>query len=109
MAQQSELNRRIEAKQKCVICGTARDEHNGSGRVHAFTLIENDLREAKPERDSRPEPRQVIAVDIALRLALIDAGVIDAEQILAAERKLGLSAGMDVFRQPPTKAPASGE
>lgn len=106
---QTELSRRIEAKQKCAICGTARDEHKGSGRVHEFTLIENDLREAKPERDSRPETRQIIAVDIALRLALTEAGVIDAETILAAERKLGLSAGMDVSGQPATKAPAGGE
>lgn len=107
MAQQSELNRRIEAKQKCVICLVTREEHGD--KMHAFTLIENDLREKQPERASRPETRQIIAVDIALRLALTEAGVIDAETILAAERKLGLSAGMDVSGQPPTKAPAGGE
>lgn len=106
---QTELSRRIdEAKRnKCMVCGQGKDDH--ADKIHAFTTEPNDLREKQPERVSRPEPRQIIAVDIALRLALTEAGVIDAETILAAERKLGLSAGMDVSGQPATKAPAGGE
>lgn len=106
---QTELTRRLEEarRNKCAICGQHKDDH--AGKVHAFTTIENDLREAKPERDSRPEPRQIVAVDIALRLALVDAGVIDAEQIVAAERKLGLGSRLDVNGQPAEATPARGE
>ncbi len=106
---QSELSRRIdEAKRnKCMVCGQAKDDH--ADKMHVFTLIENDLREKQPERASRPEFRQALGVDIALRLALVEAGVIDAEQIVAAERKLGFGPRMDVLGQPAEATPASGE
>lgn len=107
---QSELARRVEEAKlaKCAICGQGKDDH--ADKMHAFTTLKNDLRDApKPERDSRPEFRQALGVDIALRLALVEAGVIDAEQIVAAERKLGFGPRMDVLGQPAEATPASGE
>lgn len=93
MAETTELQRRIdEALTACAICGKIRKDHEGL--IHAFTTTPHDLREKPAEKPAGSPPRQVIAVDIALRLALVDAGVLDAESIVAAEEKLGLSASV---------------
>lgn len=111
MAETSELSRRIEAAKahqaatrqetdadRCTVCGNFADEH--SQYRHAFTTAPNDLR----ERPTPPPPKRtlpsVLSTDIALRLALIDKGVLSADDILAAEKKLGLHSPLEELGQP---------
>lgn len=85
---------------RCTICGNFADDHPYR---HAFTTVQNDLRE-QTEQVKRPTPPTVISTDIALRLALIEKGVLTTDDILAAEQKLGLRAGVAESGQPPEAA-----
>lgn len=98
----SELSKRIN--EKCAICNLPRAEH--ADKMHAFTTTPNDLRERPTPEPQRPRPPAVVSTDVALRLALIEAGVVSAEQILAAEHKLGFYAAVDAVGQP-EEAPAN--
>lgn len=99
----NELNRRLS--EQCAVCGSTRAEHGD--RVHAFTTTKNDLRERPTPEPQRPRT-SVVSTDVALRLALIDSGVLDAKQILAAEHKLGFYADVDAVGQQAEEATKGG-
>lgn len=88
---------------RCTICGNFADDHPYR---HAFTTVQNDLRE-RTEEVKRPTPPSVVSVDVALRLALIEKGVLTTDDLLAAEQKLGLRPGMVKPGQPAEAAEGS--
>ena len=90
---------------RCTICGNFEDDHPYR---HAFTLVTGDLRE-KPAEPKRREPPTVVSTDIALRLALIEKGVLTTDDILAAEQKLGLRPGVAQSGQSPEEAQGGGD
>lgn len=84
---------------RCTVCGNFADDHPYR---HAFTTTQNDLRENTPPPLPK-KPPSVLSTDIALRLALIDKGVLTADDILAAETKLGFHPLVAVVGQPEEK------
>lgn len=77
---------RTVATKRCAICETPRPEHDrkvAAGELHHRFSEAGELVHSTERRPQVPK-----TADLALRVALIDAGVITYEQIARAEAKL---------------------
>lgn len=107
----TELQRRLAAARgensvtealKCMVCGEGPSPHNFQ---HAFTTMPNDLRDKPAAEPPKRVPPSVISTDIVLRLALMKKGVLDTDDIIAAEAELGLRPSMEKLGQPEEAPP----
>lgn len=67
----------------CAICGLSEAAHESLGTQHAYT----ETGELRLRELPKPQPTK-IAVDVVLRLALLNAGVITSEDLTEASRQL---------------------
>lgn len=76
----------------CSVCGDPRDDHS---RVHRFTAPGTDVDSSFLRPTKRAEQQVVASVDLVLRQALLDRGILTADDVLAAETKIEMIASLN--------------
>jgi hypothetical protein len=88
------------ASDRCYFCGNTREWHNNNFARHRFSLNHAELNDtSRDQKSSQTRSDDAIThtrtpFDPALRLALIEAGVITIKQLGDAEEKLRIVAKM---------------
>lgn len=103
--------------EKCMTCGNSREWHqenkpihpfnNGEAGATAFLGARRDRDGKTPQRGSETPPPVAFPFDPVLRQALIDKGVITADELRDAESKIRVVTGM--FHQAVEKREVSND